>query len=112
MTGFLHRGDLPYGAYFAACHRHPDHEVHIDVVLGTWGTDDAADHVTFSCRLRRAGAMLVDASVVTSSREPILGSRLTRDQASSHPRLGSFWDVVDHLSIADPTIGRHLDHTD
>lgn len=112
VTGFLHVGDVALGAYFAACHRHPDREVQMDVVLGTWGTDDATDHVTFSCRLRRTGAMLVDATIVTTSHKPILGAQLTRDEALAHPRIDDFWDVVDHVSTADPTVGQHLGQTD
>ena len=104
VTGFLHLDADPYATYFAACHRHPEPEVQIDVVLGTWGTGDAADHVTFSCRLRRAGAMLVDATVATDSDDPILGIRLTRAAALVHPRLSHLWDVIDHLSTADAAI--------
>jgi hypothetical protein len=108
VTGLLHRARAPYAAYFAACHRHPEPEAQIDLVLGTWGSDDAQDHVTFSCRLRGAGAMAVDATVATVSDDPILGARLTREAALSHPWIDRFWEAVDHLAAHDPTIEQHL----
>lgn len=108
VTGFVHDEEGAHAVYFAACHRHPEAEAQIDVVLGTWGTDDASDHVAFSCRLRRGGAMLVDATIATDGDEDILGRKLGREDALTHRSLPGFWDVVDLLTRDDPTIARHL----
>ena len=108
VTGFVHDEGGAHAVYFAACHRHPEPEAQIDVVLGTWGTDDASDHVAFSCRLRQDGAMLVDATIATDADDDILGRRLERDEALMHPSLEGFWDIVDLLTRRDPTIARHL----
>lgn len=105
ITGYVNDPAGPYAVYFAACHGHPDHEAQIDVILGTWGTDEPVDdHVIFSCRLRPDGAMAVDATIAISADAPLPGLRLTRDQALDHPWSSDFWLVVDLLAEADPSI--------
>ncbi|MGD8486420.1 MAG: hypothetical protein PVG27_07630 [Chloroflexota bacterium] len=112
VTGFLHDAAGPYASYFAACHGHPQPEAQIDVVLGTWGIDEAADHVTFACRLRRSGAMIVDATVAIDSDDPIIGRKLGRSAALAHPWLDHFWTVVDFLALEEPAITGHLSEAD
>jgi hypothetical protein len=105
VTGYLKDQDGAYAVYFAACHGHPGHEAQIDVVLGTWGTDQPAnDHVTFSCRLRPEGASADDATLATTSDSRALGERLTRADALRHPKVDDFWTVIDFLAASDPTI--------
>ena len=105
VTGYVNGPDGPFAVYFAACHGHPDHEAQIDVILGTWGTEEPVDdHVVFSCRLRPNGAMAVDAMVAVASDAPLSGQRLTRERALNHARSADFWSVVDLLAIADPSV--------
>jgi hypothetical protein len=108
VTGFVDDDRGAHAVYFAACHRHPEPEAQIDVVLGTWGSGDASDHVTFSCRLRASGAMLADATVATDTDDRILGHKLDRDEALAHAWLEGFWNVVDLLASDDPTVGQHV----
>lgn len=108
VTGLLSDARGAYATYFAACHRHPDPEAQIDVVLGTWGTGEASDHTAFSCLLRRSGAMIVDATVATDSEDPIIGRKLSRDEALAHPWLARFWAAIDFLATEEPTIAAHL----
>jgi hypothetical protein len=109
VTGCVHDDQGAHAAYFAACHRHAEPEAQINVVLGTWGTADAVDHVATSCLLRAGGAMIVDATVATDTDDPIIGHKLDRDEALAHPSLEAFWRVIDLLATGDPTIARHLD---
>jgi hypothetical protein len=105
VTGYLNDEGGAYAVYFAACHGHPEHEAQIDVVLGTWGSEDPVDdHVTFSCRLRPDGAFADDATLATTSDSRLLGRRLTRAAGLAHPRIGEFWTIVDFLAESDPTI--------
>ena len=91
--------------YFASCHVEPPREAEIDVVLGTWGVSPAVDdHLTFSCRLRAAGAMAEDAPLATSSDSTLLGRCLSRADALAHPLRQEFWTVIDLVAEADPTI--------
>ena len=85
VTGFVYDGNDAHSVYFAACHGHPKHEAQIDVVLGTWGDDEAGDHVTFSSILRRDGAMAVSATVAIDGDVAFLGRKLSRDEALAHP---------------------------
>ena len=79
VTGFINDEGGAYAVYFAACHGHPEHEAQIDVVLGSWGVESPVDdHLTFSCHLRSDSAMAADATLATTSADPMLGERLTR----------------------------------
>lgn len=103
-TGFVNRGDVPVAAFYAVCHGHPDHEVAIDVILGTWGKDEHGDHETFSCVLRRDGAMAVDPFVTLSfgpgdELPPVLGRAVPRAEALDSERLPLLWEVVDALVL-------------
>ncbi len=105
VTGYVSRGPVSLAAYYAVCHGHPDHEVSLDLMLGTWGTDDMSDHETFSCRIRPDGAMVVD-PFVTLSLDPkaedlpaIFGRTVSREEALRHPLLRQVWQVVDALVV-------------
>ena len=111
----LDRDGGTHAAYFANCYHHTDqpHEVWIDVILGTWGTDDPGDHVTFGCRVGpvadspQPAATLVPACL-DGSAGPIHGAVLSREDALSHPRLPEFWAAVDFVLANDPTVNAHL----
>lgn len=108
VTGFVMEADGAHSVYFAACHGHPEHEAQIDVVLGTWTSDDATDHVTFSSILRRDGAMAVDATVAVGGTAPFFGRKLSREEALAHPWVATFWQVVDLLATGDPAVKEHV----
>ncbi len=105
----------PHAVYFANCYHHAGqpHEAWIDVILGTWGNDSVADHVTFGCRVGPAGnspepaATLVQACL-DGSGERIHGTVLSCEQALSHPWLPAFWEIVDFVLANDPTVSAHL----
>lgn len=110
VTGYVSQGERPLAAYYAVCHGHPDHEVALDMIFGTWGAGgNMTDHETFSCRVRPDGAMVVD-PFVTVSLDPtaqdlpaIFGRTVPRDEALRHPRLRTVWQVMDALVVGvDP----------
>jgi hypothetical protein len=108
VTGFVYAEGDAHAVYFAACHGHPDHEAWLDVVVGTWGGDEAGDHVTFSCRLRGDGATAVDAPVAVEGKGRFMGRRLTRDEALADSRVDAFWRVVDLVALEDSAVAAHL----
>lgn len=109
VTGYVSKGDATLAAYYAVCHGHPDHEVALDVILGTWGVEDATDHETFSCLIRPQGAMAVD-PFVTLSHDPagelprMLGRPVRRWEALQHPRSADVWTIVDELVVHVPPV--------
>ena len=111
VTGFVHEqdGGATLASYYAVCHGHPEHEVALDLTIGTWGTDDVSDHETYSCLLRAEGAMAVDPFVTLSfpSEQDVptwLGRPMSRQDALGSPRIGTVWAVVDALSLSVPPI--------
>ena len=105
VTGFVSADGDAHAAYFAACHGHPEHEAQIDVIVGPWGEGSEPEgRAHFSCFLRPDGAMAVDAPVAITVDAPLVGLRLTREAALSHELLPRFWEVVDLLTEADPSV--------
>jgi hypothetical protein len=105
LRAFIVRDGDPYAIIFAACHVHDgDHEAWIDVILGTFSSDDHSDHVTFGARIGpvagqdEPAATAVPAAAAYSN-SAFWGIKLSRDEALSHPRIGEFWEVVDYLLL-------------
>ncbi len=109
VRGYVYRDGDAHAVYFAECHGHPAHEVWIDVILGSWGEDDYADHVTFACRVSAAGASAVDAPAATSGRSPMFGLKLGREAALVHRALPLFWDVVDLVVLSDESVRAEIE---
>jgi hypothetical protein len=116
VTGFVHSRDGgTLAAYIASLYPAGDkHETEawIDGILGTWGTDDASDHVTFGAHCRREGCMLVQAAQGDPDPEieSIYGRRLSREEGLAHPWIGAFWDVIDAVLIDDPVVAGFFQH--
>ncbi|WP_053719359.1 hypothetical protein [Saccharothrix sp. NRRL B-16348] len=112
---FVDRAGDRHAAYFANCYHHRDqpHDVWIDVILGTWDTASAEDHVTFGCRVGpvegsdQPAATLVRACMDGSGGE-VHGLLLSREAGLAHPRLPEFWQVVDFVLVNDPGVHAHL----
>jgi hypothetical protein len=106
--------ETPVAVYYATCyHHHGIHEVWLDAIVGTWGSDDFSDHLTFGCRIGPVqgspdpAATLVDAAAVIPD-APIYGQKLTREAGLAHPRLADFWNLVDHVLANDGMVNQHL----
>jgi hypothetical protein len=94
-----------HARYFAACHGHPDHVAQIDVILGSWTSGShARDRVQFACLLRPNGARAVDAPAALDPADPVLGVRLSREQALGHVLAPVFWTVIDLLAARDLSV--------
>ena len=111
--GFIYADDEPHAVYFAALHNHGVPEAWIDVILGTFGSADYSDHVTFGCRVGPIeGQTEPAASAVPAAgpygAAPIFGRKLSRDEALAHPSLPTFWTVVDFVLVKDPDVRRHV----
>lgn len=111
VTGFVLRDGVPAGVYYAALHGHDDaHETWLDVTLPE-DPDPAAGRprVTFGCRIGDfgshggLGAALTDGAL--EHQDPVVvGRQLSAAEALADRRLEEFWEVVDHVLVADPDI--------
>jgi len=111
--GFIYDDDEPHAVYFAALHNHGSPEAWIDVILGTFGTEDFSDHVTFGCRVGDVEGQSEPAATLVPAAQPysasaLFGRKLSREDALPHPMLASFWRVVDFVLVEDPDVHRHV----
>jgi hypothetical protein len=103
-----------FGICFASLHEGKESkEGWLDVILGMFGEGGSNDHVTFGCRVTAAsgstGPMIVAVDAASAfAYQPVMGQRLTREQALSHARLGDFWAIVDLMVLLDPEVHGHL----
>lgn len=75
-------------------------EVFTDGIFDTWGEVEVDDHVAFGSRTGPVeGSDGPASSLVTggemSSDSPLIGRKLTRDEALRHPLLPRFWEIND-----------------
>jgi hypothetical protein len=106
--------DAGTAVYYASCyHHHAGHEAFIDVILGTWGSGNFTDHITFGCRVGPVtnspapAATLINAAAVAPD-SVIFGRKLSRDEGLQHPRLAEFWTIIDTILEHDELVHRHL----
>jgi hypothetical protein len=110
----VYDGDAAVAVYFASCYHHNGvHEAWIDAILGTWGTGDFSDHVTFGCRVGPVVDSPMPAATLVNGGEvapdsPIYGQKLTREQGLAHPQLADFWKIVDTVLERDQLVHRHV----
>lgn len=104
----------PHAIYFANCYHHDGgHDVWIDAIFGTWGSNTVDDHVTFGCRVGPVaespmpGATLVPGAAPYDD-DPMFGRKLGRDEALSHPLLSDFWALVDFVLEKDRVVRKHV----
>jgi hypothetical protein len=85
------------------------------VILGSSEEPDYGDNVTFGCRIGHVetraepACSLVEGGAVRSDKR-LLGAKLDRDTALTHPRLDEFWAVLDWLVVNDPMLHEHVFH--
>lgn len=110
----IYDGAVAVAVYFASCYHHQGvHEAFIDTILGTWGSGDSSDHVTFGCRVGPVtgspdpAATLVNGGAMAPD-SPIFGRKLSRDEGLAHPRLAELWAIVDTILERDELVRRHL----
>ena len=114
VRAFITRDGDAYAIVFAACHVHDgEREAWIDVILGTFSSDDASDHVTFGARAGPvAGQPDPAATAVPAaaaySQSPFWGIKLSRDEALAHPRIDEFWEIVDYVLLTEPVVHAHV----
>ncbi|GLZ32003.1 hypothetical protein Lesp02_41910 [Lentzea sp. NBRC 105346] len=111
----VERDDRLVGVYYANNyhHRGKGPETYIDVILGTWGKDTVADHVTFGCRVGPVGGSSEpDANYwqpcLDGSATAMHGHLLSVEEAKKHPWLAEFWNVIELVLAKDPAVNWHL----
>jgi hypothetical protein len=113
VKGFIYEDGDAHVVYFASCYHHDGHEAWIDVVYSPAWDDEVDDHFTFGCRVGPvegqadpAASLVAAAAAWGDSRT--FGRKLSRDEASSHPALTDFWEVVDHVLTHDAVVSAHV----
>lgn len=95
IKSFILNDDDAHAVLFAALHDHGEREAWIDVILGTFGSDDYSDHITFGCRVgpvqgrSEPAATLVPAATPYGP-SPLFGQKLSRADALDHPSVAEF----------------------
>jgi hypothetical protein len=112
--GLVLRDGTAHAAYWAAWYPHEEQAI-VDVTLGSWQEPAYADNVMFGCRIGPVEGQAEPACSLVHSGQtlrdsPILGRKLTRDEALEHPWLSSFWEVLDWLILNDSTLHEHVFH--
>src|SRR5580693_4829077 len=88
-----------FGICFASLHETEEaQEGWLDVILGTFGEGAPPDHLTFGCHVTPSsggGGLVITAvdAAFAFEYKPVMGERLTREQAFSHPRLADSWAI-------------------
>jgi hypothetical protein len=87
-------------------------EVYTDGIFGTWGEDAVDDHVTFGSRTGPVEGSDEPASSLVTGGEmgadgPMIGQKLTREEALTHPLLPRFWEVNDLILNEIPGVHEH-----
>jgi hypothetical protein len=106
----LNRDGVVRAIFYASCYHHTaGGEIYFDVIIGTWGTGDVSDHVTFGCRWGALEGHTVPMCSLTAGGGvfddgPIWGTKLDRAAALEHPLLPEFWEMVDFLLESDPVV--------
>ena len=113
IKSFILDDNDAHAVLFAALHDHGEREAWIDVILGTFGSEDFSDHVTFGCRVGPVQGQADPAATAVAAAAPyedtpLFGRKLTRDEALAHPSLSNFWRVVDFALINDADIHFHV----
>jgi len=113
VTAWIERDNAPTVAYYASCYHHDGHEVWIDVIFSDAWHEDVDDHFTFGCRVGRVdgqpapAASLVGAAAAWGESHTF-GHKISREEGLVHPKLGEFWDLVDHILVNDPVVRMHM----
>lgn len=110
---FILNGGAAHAILFAALHDHGEREAWIDVILGTFGSENFADHVTFGCRVGPIHGQADPAATAVPAAAPygdapIFGRKLSRDEALASPLVSEFWRIVDFVLINDIDIHFHV----
>ncbi len=114
VKAFVLRDGSAHAVCFAACHVHDgEREAWIDLVLGTFGGDATADHVTFGVRVGPVAGQLEPAATLVQAAIPygdaaLFGRKLSREEALVHPCLPLCWDLIDWVLVADDTVNKHV----
>lgn len=114
VAGFVLANDSAFAVYWASWYPHQK-EAWLDLTMGSWIEPDYEDHVMFGCRVGPVdGSDSPQCTAVTAGASrnggPMLGSKLSRDEALAHEWLPTFWSVVDWLVLNDPLLHEHIFH--
>jgi len=113
IKGFILDNGDAHAVLFAALHDHGQREAWIDVILGSFGSEDFSDHITFGCRVGPVQGQSEPAATAVAAAAPygeasLFGQKLSREEALVHPWVSAFWRVVDFALINDADIHFHV----
>lgn len=91
----------------------PDRGANIDLIVGEWGETVTAEHrnaVALAYRLMENGPsmMVIDASTRPSSRSPLVGQALRRDEVIGTPLAQNVFAIADAVLAQDTRVAELL----
>jgi hypothetical protein len=114
LQGEIHEGPGVAAVFYAALYTHGDvRDVFVDVIAGTWGSEDYSDHYTFTVR---TGPVEPDGQIASTMidggesypDDPLFGQKLRREEALARPDVARLWALSDTVLADVVEIGRHL----
>jgi hypothetical protein len=114
LTRYVTIDDRAQAVYFASfSDNHPEQVVSVLLSLGPWWEGAGPEgRVSFGLKIwqtkERYNVGVVDADGVGWPNSKLMGRRLTRDEALSHPRINEAFHISDHIVAEDPEIRAYL----
>ena len=114
LTRFVYQDDDAYAVYYARyCDSHPHRDVDAVVSLGSWGVEGVpADRVAFALRLWGSkdnyNVQVYDGEESPWAHAELIGRKLSRDEALSHPWISDVFHISDHMVADDEPLQRFL----
>ena len=114
VTGEVVGADRARAVFLAFLYDHGHgREAYIDISVGSWGEgSDPAERRWFSTRTGpvddgTVASTLLDGGVAAPD-NPLLGTRITRQEGLTHPLLPTVWSYLDSVLVDVPAVADHL----
>lgn len=115
LTRFVYKEEEAFAVYYAAFSENHFEDGVIGIVsLGDWGDDEVSpNRVGFAFTLwqdeNNHNVRIIDANESPWRNAEIIGKKLTREEALSHPWIEDVFHITDHMVIDDDEIKRFLE---
>jgi hypothetical protein len=114
LTRFVYKDGEAFAIYYAVFSKGHNEDGAIGIIsLGDWGNDEVPlSRVAFAFRLwqdeNNHNVTITDANESPWHNSKIIGKKLTRDEALSHPWIEDVFHITDHMVIDDEEIKTFL----
>jgi hypothetical protein len=100
-----------YCVVFQEFHAHrTEKSAYVDATFGKFETDNEPGHITFTAQYSETDDGMAWGLLKSPRVSEFLGKRLSRTEALKHPKITAFWDIIDFISLNDPTFHWYTEH--